>query len=199
VSVTDVGRRSPAVRTFLIADIRGYTPFAAREGDQAASELALRFAAICGEAIQAWDGELVELRGDEALAAFDSPRHALRCAVELQDAFYHETNVDPSLPLKVGIGLDAGEAVPLADGYRGTALNVAARLSALAQAGQTLASADVTRQSGGDMLVFSIDASELLDIVAQSLSRGFTADECDRYEFTPCPSLAELQGQSPTP
>ncbi len=34
----------------------------------------------------------------------------------------------PSLPLRVGIGLDAGEAVPFEGGYRGAALNLAARL-----------------------------------------------------------------------
>jgi class 3 adenylate cyclase len=146
---TDLGqRRSAAIRTFLIADIRGYTAFTSREGDESASRLAAKFAELCADAIEAWTGELVELRGDEALAAFDSPRNALRCAIELQDEFAHETDDQPALPLRVGIGLDVGEAVPLAAGYRGTALNVAARLCAIAQAGQTLASGEVIRLSG---------------------------------------------------
>ena len=36
----------------------------------------------------------------------------------------------------VGIGLDAGEAIPVSDGYRGGALNLAARLCSLAGPGQ---------------------------------------------------------------
>jgi hypothetical protein len=48
------------------------------------------------------------------------------------------------LQLGVGIGLDAGEAVPLPDGgYRGGALNLAARLCSIAAPGQILASEGV--------------------------------------------------------
>ena len=45
--------------------------------------------------------------------------------------------------LTIGIGLDTGEAVPMGAGYRGTALNVAARLCAKATAGQVLATETV--------------------------------------------------------
>ena len=45
---------------------------------------------------------VIELRGDEALAAFASPRQALRAAVELQARFVEETLADPALPLGVG-------------------------------------------------------------------------------------------------
>ncbi|MFL5717114.1 MAG: adenylate/guanylate cyclase domain-containing protein, partial [Chloroflexota bacterium] len=144
----EVSRRTAAVRAFLIADIRGYTRFTARRGDEAASGLARRFADVAGEAVEAWGGELVELRGDEALAVFDSARQALRCAVELQDAFADETAADSDVPLQVGIGLDAGEAVPVDDGYRGAALNLAARLCSAAAGGETLASATILNLAG---------------------------------------------------
>ena len=129
-----------AIRTFLIADIRGYTAFTRERGDEAAAVLASRFAELVREGVEAWDGELAELRGDEALAVFHSARRALRCALELQDAFAHEVALDPSLPLRVGMGLDAGEAVPVEEGYRGGALNLAARLCSHAKAGEVLAS-----------------------------------------------------------
>src|SRR6266536_5638924 len=101
------------VLTFLIADVRGYTRFTVEHGDEAAARLAARFAAICGETASAHDGQVIELRGDEALAAFRSPRQALRAAVDLQDRFRAESETDPSLPFHVGIGIDAGEAVPV--------------------------------------------------------------------------------------
>jgi WD40 repeat protein/class 3 adenylate cyclase/energy-coupling factor transporter ATP-binding protein EcfA2 len=133
-------RAERSIRTFLIADIRGYTAFTRERGDEAAAILASRFAEVVREGVEAWDGELAELRGDEALAVFGSARRALRCAVELQDAFSHEVDLDPSLPLLVGMGLDAGEAVPVEEGYRGGALNLAARLCSHAMAGEVLAS-----------------------------------------------------------
>ena len=131
------------IKTFLIADVRGYTRFTQERGDEAAALLATRFAELAREAIEAAGGSLVELRGDEALAVFDSARQALRGAADLQERFVGETVADPSLPLAVGIGLDAGEAVRVDGGYRGGALNLAARLCSLAGPGEVLVSPSV--------------------------------------------------------
>src|SRR4051812_29486864 len=132
------------VRTFLIADVRGYTRFTQARGDEAAAELAARFAAIVQDVVEPRDGNLLELRGDEALVVFTSPRQAVRCGLELQARFVEETLTDPRLPLGVGIGIDSGEAIPVRGGYRGAALNLAARLCSAAPAGQVLASSEVT-------------------------------------------------------
>ena len=61
------------IGVFLVADVRGYTVFTQERGDEAAARLAARFAAIVREHVQAQDGSLIELRGDEALAVFRSP------------------------------------------------------------------------------------------------------------------------------
>ena len=129
-----------ALRTFLIADVRGYTRFTQEHGDEAAAQLAARFALVAREGVEARGGQLLELRGDEALAVFGSARQALRAALDLQARFAAAMETDPALPLRVGIGLDAGEAVPVAGGYRGGALNLAARLCSLAGPGEVLAS-----------------------------------------------------------
>ncbi len=50
--------------------------------------------------------------------------------------------------LPVGIGLDAGEAIPVEGGYRGAALNLAARLCGLAGPGEVLASDAVVHLAG---------------------------------------------------
>jgi YVTN family beta-propeller protein len=131
------------IRTFLIADVRGYTLFTHERGDEAAAKLAAKFASLAREGVQARGGSVIELRGDEALAVFASPRQALRAAVELQARLVEETLADPALPLGVGIGLDAGEAVAVEGGYRGGALNLAARLCGLAGPGEVLASQEV--------------------------------------------------------
>jgi YVTN family beta-propeller protein len=131
------------IRAFLIADVRGYTLFTQERGDEAAAKLAAKFAQVAREGVEARGGEVLELRGDEALCVFASPRQAIRAAVELQDRFVDETLADPALPLAVGIGLDAGEAVPVEGGYRGGALNLAARLCGQAGAGEIVASREI--------------------------------------------------------
>ena len=116
------------IRTFLIADVRGYTRFTQEHGDEAASELAAGFAGIVRSTVPEFAGELLELRGDEALCVFGSARQALRASVEVQRRLRTASDNRPAFPLGVGVGLDAGEAVPTEGGYRGAALNVAARL-----------------------------------------------------------------------
>jgi peptide/nickel transport system substrate-binding protein len=144
VAVTDGTR----IHTFLIADVRGWTLFTQQRGDEAAAKLAAKFARIAREVVQSRDGEVIELRGDEALAVFSSARQAVSAAVDLQERFVDETIGDPELPIPVGIGLDAGEAVPVEGGYRGAALNLAARLCGQAGPAEILASRGITHLAG---------------------------------------------------
>ena len=184
--------RPGAIRTFLIADIRGYTLFTNQLGDEAASRLAAKFAQIVAEGVEAWDGTLVELRGDEALAVFDSPRQAIRCAAELQLAFAAETSREPHLPLRVGIGIDAGEAVPVGDGYRGAALNLAARLCATAAAGEIRASESVAHLAGPiqGISLSRLDPTELKGITGSVVPVLVTADAAEGVSGAPLPHSA---------
>jgi class 3 adenylate cyclase/DNA-binding beta-propeller fold protein YncE len=141
---------STEARTFLIADIRGYTRYSQEHGDAAASRLALRFAALVRESTTEHRGELLELRGDEALCVFESARTALAAAVALQRRLRQPAEGEEAFPLGVGIGLDVGEAVPTEGGYRGRALNTAARLCSMAKPGEILASETVVALAGRD-------------------------------------------------
>jgi YVTN family beta-propeller protein len=114
----------------------------------AAAKLAGRFAQLVREGVSAAGGVLLELRGDEALAVFSSPRQALLAAVALQIRFAEESVAAPESPLGVGIGLDVGEAVAVEGGYRGGALNLAARLCAVAGPGEVLASSGIAHLAG---------------------------------------------------
>jgi class 3 adenylate cyclase len=138
------------VRTFLIADIRGYSGFTSEHGDEAAAVLVARFSDIVSEGVQLRGGQLIEIRGDEALAVFDSARQAIRAAVDLQMRFAEETDDNPDMPIRVGIGIDSGEAIPLEDGsgFRGAALNIAARLCAMAHGGEVIVSEGTSHLAG---------------------------------------------------
>ncbi|HWN22002.1 MAG TPA: adenylate/guanylate cyclase domain-containing protein [Gaiellaceae bacterium] len=139
----------PHVLTFLIADVRGYSRYTEEYGDEAAAKLAAKFVDLVAEGVEVHGGTLIEVRGDEGLAVFTSARQAIRAAVELQAQFAEETDAEADLPLRVGIGIDSGEAVQLEDGsYRGAALNVAARLCGRAHAGEVIVSAGTSRLAG---------------------------------------------------
>jgi class 3 adenylate cyclase len=125
--------------TVLIADLRGYTAYTHQHGDAAGAAVATRFAQLAGAAVSAQVGQVVETRGDEVLAVLGSSRNALRAAVDL----LARCAAAPDFPLQAGVGLDAGEPVPVPGGYRGEAINVAARLCASAGAGEVLASGAV--------------------------------------------------------
>jgi class 3 adenylate cyclase len=140
---------SSGVHTFLIADIRGYSRFTENFGDEAAAELSRAFADVVREIVETHDGELREMRGDEALAVFASARQAIRAAVELQDQLEDQTDSDVQIPCKVGVGIDSGEAVALEDGsFRGAALNIASRLCGRAHGGEVLVSESTVRLAG---------------------------------------------------
>jgi len=176
-----------AIHTFLIADIRGYTAFTRERGDEAAAALASRFAEIVREGVEAWDGQLTELRGDEALAVFASARRALRAAIDLQDAFAHEVALDPAIPLAVGMGLDAGEAVPVEQGYRGGALNLAARLCSHAHAGEVLASRGVVHlaRATEGIRFEAIPSLDLKGLGAEDVVRVLPTDEHPAFDTKP--------------
>ncbi len=132
-----------AIFVFLIADVRGYTHFTQEHGDAAAAALTGRFAEMAHAVCEQWDGQVVEVRGDEVLAVFASARQAVRAAQDLQARYAEAAGLQPDWPAGIGVGLDIGEAAQVEGGYRGAALNRAARLCSLAAAGEVLVSTGV--------------------------------------------------------
>lgn len=137
------GDPGPGVRTFLFADIRGYTRFIVEHGDAAGVRLVDKFGSVARQSITSRHGEIISLAGDEAVAVFDSAREALHAALDFQNHAAVASEKDPSTPLLLGIGLDTGEAVPTEGNYVGAALNLASRLCKLAGPTEVLASEGV--------------------------------------------------------
>ena len=127
------------IQVFLIADVRGYSTYTDAHYDQDAAQLTLRFAALARAAVQSHGGQVLEVRGDEVLAVFASARAALRAASAFQQQVEHASRTTPDQPVRCGIGVEAGEAIPVPGGYRGQAINLAARLCARAGPGEVLA------------------------------------------------------------
>jgi class 3 adenylate cyclase len=130
-------RRSLHTVTFLYADLRGFTPFIEVHGDAAGAELVREYRRLVRAEIADSGGREFKTEGDSFLVEFLTARQALECATGMLERAERWTRDRPELPLRLGVGLHAGE--PEAD-YIGAAVNVAARLGQAAEGGELLAS-----------------------------------------------------------
>ena len=129
-------------RTFLFSDLRDFTSFVERNGDQAASELIRTYRTLVRDQIGRSGGGEVKTEGDSFYVVFESARQALACGVAIQRAAARSSTADR--PIRIGIGIHAGEPVPHDGQFVGSAVNVAARLAQNAAADELLVS-DVVR------------------------------------------------------
>jgi YVTN family beta-propeller protein len=150
----------PGPVTFLFADIRGYTAFTQRHGAEAAVRLADAFIALARGVAGGGNGELRGTWGDQVLVEFDSPRDAVRAAIELQARCMERTVHEPAEPLAVGVGIDVGEPADEGEHRSAAALNVAARLCARAAPGEVLASAELAHLAGSVAGVSFVERGE---------------------------------------
>jgi len=148
-----------AFRTILFTDVEGSTALTDRLGDAKARDLLHEHERITREALKAHDGSEVKTMGDGFMASFSSATKALECAIAIQSAFA-ERNRTADEPIKVRIGLNAGEPIAEDDpGGRGdlfgTAVNMAARIASKADAGEILASNVVRELVAGKEFLFN--------------------------------------------
>ncbi len=137
-------RAEGRTRTFLFADLRGYTDFVERHGDAAAASLIGEYRVLVRERISRSAGAEIKTEGDSFYVVFPGARQALDCALGiLRDADAHNGR-KPGRPMHVGIGIHAGEPVEHEGQFVGSAVNLAARLAQNAGPGEVLLS-DVVR------------------------------------------------------
>lgn len=134
------GRRRRGERellTILFSDIVGSTGHAARLGDAGWRHLLVAHDAVVRRELDRFGGREVKTIGDAFLVAFDGPpSRAVRCAQAIVDG------LEP-LGLTVRIGLHTGECEVIGDDVGGIAVHIAARVAALAESAEVLASGTV--------------------------------------------------------
>ncbi len=134
------GGVAEGTRTFLFADLRDYTGFVERHGDQAAAVLVSAYRKLIRQRVQESSGAEVKTEGDAVFVVFQSARQAIACSAAILHDAAARTQENPNLPIRLGIGLHAGEPVAQEGDFIGSAVNVAARIGAAAGAGQLLIS-----------------------------------------------------------
>jgi class 3 adenylate cyclase/pimeloyl-ACP methyl ester carboxylesterase len=137
-----------ALATILFTDIVGSTERAAELGDRGWRALLERHDAAVRRQLSLHRGREVKTMGDGFLATFDGPARAIRCACSLQEEIQE-------LGLEVRTGIHTGEVELIGDDVGGMAVNIGARIGALADAGEVLVSSTVRELVVGSGLEFA--------------------------------------------
>jgi predicted ATPase/class 3 adenylate cyclase len=185
--------------TFLFTDLEGSTRL--WEEQPGAMQVVLaRHDEILREAIGAHGGQVVKSTGDGMLSVFASAHGALEGCLAAQRTLIEEAWPESTGPLRVRMGVHAGEA-ELRDGdYYGSAVNRVARLTAVGHGGQVLVSESVEPLVRGGLpsetTLVDLGLHRLRDL-ADGL-RVFQLSHPDLVgEFAPLRSLDVLPGNLP--
>jgi class 3 adenylate cyclase len=147
--------RASGLQIILFTDMEGSTTLTQRLGDAQAQELVRTHNGIVRDALDGHDGSEIKHTGDGIMASFSSASSAIGGAVTIQRTLADHNSSNPETPIRVRIGLNAGEPVAEGEDLFGTAVQLAARIAAKAEPGQILVS-DVVRQlAAGKGLLFS--------------------------------------------
>lgn len=133
--------------TVLFTDVVGSTERASALGDRVWREVLDDLDSLVGRQVDRFRGRLVKSLGDGHLATFDGPGRAIRCACAIRDAVR-------SLGVEVRAGLHTGEIDVRGDDVGGIAMHIAARIVALAGAGEVVVSGSVPPLVAGSGFVF---------------------------------------------
>jgi adenylate cyclase len=148
--------------SLLFADVRGSTTIAEKMAPGEFSKLLARFYGAAAEVIDEEDGIVDKFVGDAAVAlfipGFAGPEHAAAAIRAARGLIERTGNDGPGPWIPIGVGVHTGTSfvgsVGEGDALDFTALgdtvNAAARLSALAGAGEILISADAAAAAGHD-------------------------------------------------
>jgi len=134
-------------KTFLFTDIVGSTSLAEAMGDEAWEHLLRWHDDTLRSLFARHGGEVANSTGDGFFAAFDSPGRSIECAFAVQRALAEHRSTHGFAP-RVRIGVHSAEATRREGGYSGVGVHVAARIAALAEGGQVLASASTASAAG---------------------------------------------------
>ena len=148
--------------TLMFTDIVDSTKRAAELGDRRWRELLDQHNDVVRREITRFRGREIKTLGDGFLATFDGPARAVRCALAIAEGM-------PPLGLAIRAGVHTGEVEFKGDDVGGIAVHIAARVAAVAAAGQILVSRTVRDLVAGSGLSFRDCGAHALKGVPEEL------------------------------
>jgi adenylate cyclase len=121
--------------SFVFADIAGFTALTEAHGDEEAVAVVDRFSDAVAAELPAVGGEHVKTIGDALMLRVPDPGQAILLALRIVRGVLADHG-EPA----IRVGLHHGSAVERAGDYFGAAVNLAARISAVAAGGEVLVS-----------------------------------------------------------
>ena len=138
--VTAEGALDSAIRTILFTDLEGSTAYTQKVGDEELMRMLRTHNAIVRGAIATSGGREVKHTGDGIMASFVAASRAVECAIAIQRAFTGYNEENPKEPMRVRIGMSAGEPVVENQDLFGASIQLARRVCDAADAGSILVS-----------------------------------------------------------
>ncbi len=139
-------RDSRKIAAILAADVVDYSRLMGADEAGTLAALAVR-RRFFDTLVQEFDGRVFGSVGDSLMAEFASAVNAVQCAQAIQDCIANENaSLPPAQRMSLRIGVNLGDVIETADTVAGDAVNVAARLQALAKPGGVLISGAVHEQ-----------------------------------------------------
>jgi class 3 adenylate cyclase len=139
-------------RTFMFTDIVKSTDLVGVIGDEAWEDLLGWHDQTLRSLFASHGGGVAHHTGDGFFVSFQDAGSALRCAVAIQRALAEHRRAH-GFALQVRIGVHAGEATRRGQDYGGGEVHKAARIAALAEGGEILASQETVAQADGALQV----------------------------------------------
>ncbi|MCA9826641.1 MAG: adenylate/guanylate cyclase domain-containing protein [Dehalococcoidia bacterium] len=139
-----VRRRQLAFRTILFTDVVSSTPLLTQLRDVKMREVMRDHDAVMEAAVTGHGGRVVKTIGDAFMAEFAVPSAAVEAAIEVQRAI-REKFADSDVPVRIRIGINAGEPIEEDGDLHGASVVIAKRLESAADTNGILVS-DVVKQ-----------------------------------------------------
>lgn len=128
-----------ALRTYLFTNLLGYGHLLQVDGDAAAARVLRAYRLVVKAQIPpAPTATIQEVSGDTIYAAFRFPDDAIRASLAIVRAVEGHNRRKPETPIRIGIGIHAGQTVREGKDYVGAAVALAVRLSHAAEPEQIL-------------------------------------------------------------
>ena len=133
-----------STQVFLFADLASYTALTEIHGDEEAVRLVEDYCAAMRQLLPEHGGHEVKAIGDALLVRVPEADQAVRLGIRAAREIGGAGHGFPS----VRVGMHYGHAIERSGDYFGRTVNIAARVSALAGAGEVLLTDDVVRAAG---------------------------------------------------
>jgi len=144
----------PAVRVILFTDLERHTAMMQRLGDERGRAVLREHENITREALDAYGGSEIKTMGDSFMASFASATRALGCAIAIQKAF-SARNETAEEPLRVRVGLSAGEPIVEEEDLFGSSVILASRIADQAKGGEIIVANVVRELTAGKGFLFA--------------------------------------------